>query len=439
MLAHNGTQLGASCIHGVQSVAARSFYSAFGRWSSVGCAARGRAYHGTSNGHKDRSLRRPGRLQIRKEAAIGLQGQRRLESGIGSSLNSGVRDGPEKLAKETETEGARKHDPHLDSIKNDRDPDEILEEDTGTTSDSLPEGEKSSWVDFTPTVYDFPDAEYPDPPPNPNPRVAFAAATAEDATKDLPTSMRRLMRIVPHPVTVITTTTRQIHEKPEENEDLPIQDFRGMTISSFNTVTLDPVPIITFNIRNPSSTLDAIKHNGFFLLHLLTQSPHGRSIAETFAKGNGVGEIHEEIFRTPAGECVLIGAPFFKQVGGFLPKINYFGGVNRALRCEILSREDRAALGGGGDGFIQVGDHTIVLAKVHAIQPPFKDSDYHEDARNLAYAHGKYVGMKTLDVLMKLNQKNAEKKRRRKERATEQYAARVKALGDTAEAQTEDR
>lgn len=368
---------------------------------------------------------------------MSLQGQRRWESGIESKQDSEVKDGFGRLAKDSEADGPRRHDPFFDSIQDDRDLDELSGNDTRTTLNGLAKGEKPSWVDPIPTAYDFPDAEYPDPPPNLNPRVALAAAAAEDAMKDLPTSMRRLMRIVPHPVTVITTTTKPIQEKLGENEDLPIQNFRGMTISSFNTVTLDPVPIITFNIRNPSSTLDAIKQNGFFLLHLLTQGPHGRSIAETFTKGNGMGDIHEQIFRTPAGECVLLGAPFFKQVGGFLPKISYFGGVNRVLRCEVLSREDRVALGGEGDGFIQVGDHTIVLAKVHAIQPPFKESDYHEDTRNLAYAHGEYVGMKRLDAMIKVNQKNAEKKRRQRARAKEQYAARIEALKGTPQVQTE--
>ncbi|PYH84500.1 hypothetical protein BO82DRAFT_352056, partial [Aspergillus uvarum CBS 121591] len=59
-----------------------------------------------------------------------------------------------------------------------------------------------------------------------------------------------------------------------------------MTVSSFNTVTLHPTPIISFNVRRPSETLTALQSSGRFLVHLL--APHARTaaLARDFSRGN---------------------------------------------------------------------------------------------------------------------------------------------------------
>ena len=74
---------------------------------------------------------------------------------------------------------------------------------------------------------------------------------------DLSERVRRLMRPVPHALTVITSF------QPGENpEDEP--EPRGLLVSSFNTVTLFPRPYVSFNIKLPSSTWDAIEASGHF-------------------------------------------------------------------------------------------------------------------------------------------------------------------------------
>ena len=65
------------------------------------------------------------------------------------------------------------------------------------------------------------------------------------------------MRPVPHALTVITSFQPG---KDPKNEPEP----RGLLVSSFNTVTLSPRPYVTFNIKLPSSTWDAIKASGHF-------------------------------------------------------------------------------------------------------------------------------------------------------------------------------
>ncbi|KAL4811277.1 flavin reductase like domain-containing protein [Aspergillus unguis] len=59
-----------------------------------------------------------------------------------------------------------------------------------------------------------------------------------------------------------------------------------MTVSSFNTVTLTPQPIISFNVRRPSETLQALLSSGRFLVHLLAPNPQTASLARDFSRGN---------------------------------------------------------------------------------------------------------------------------------------------------------
>jgi flavin reductase (DIM6/NTAB) family NADH-FMN oxidoreductase RutF len=85
------------------------------------------------------------------------------------------------------------------------------------------------------------------------------------------------MRRVPYPVAIITATDPQ---GPVEKA------FRGMTVSSFNTVTLHPSPIISFNVRRPSETLSALQSSGRFLVHLLAPTPATAALARDFSRGN---------------------------------------------------------------------------------------------------------------------------------------------------------
>ncbi len=72
-------------------------------------------------------------------------------------------------------------------------------------------------------------------------------------------NVRGLMREIPHPLTVIvaqdtTTTTTTTTGTPPA----------GLLVSSFNTVTLHPTPYVSFNLKLPSSTYDAIKASRAF-------------------------------------------------------------------------------------------------------------------------------------------------------------------------------
>ncbi|KAJ4363776.1 hypothetical protein N0V95_000970 [Ascochyta clinopodiicola] len=90
--------------------------------------------------------------------------------------------------------------------------------------------------------------------------------------------VRRLMRKVPASVAVITVA----HHDAHSNKHVPM----GIAVSSLNTVTLDP-PTISFNIKEPSQALNAIRAaHGRFRVHFLAALSTSRDIIESFCSGN---------------------------------------------------------------------------------------------------------------------------------------------------------
>ncbi|KAL3451049.1 flavin reductase like domain-containing protein [Aspergillus insuetus] len=114
----------------------------------------------------------------------------------------------------------------------------------------------------------------------------------------LPDQVRLLMRRVPYPVAIITATdptptasyTNTTRTTPPVNTHSEAESlstkYRGMTVSSFNTVTLTPQPVISFNVRRPSETLHALLTSGRFLVHLLSPTQETAALARDFARGN---------------------------------------------------------------------------------------------------------------------------------------------------------
>ena len=91
---------------------------------------------------------------------------------------------------------------------------------------------------------------------------------------DLSDRVRKLMRPVPHALTVITS-----FQPGKDPGDEP--EPRGLLVSSFNTITLSPRPYVSFNIKLPSSTWDAIKASGHFTASGIDNS----AIASAFTIG----------------------------------------------------------------------------------------------------------------------------------------------------------
>ncbi|KAI9668700.1 MAG: hypothetical protein M1829_005313 [Trizodia sp. TS-e1964] len=164
--------------------------------------------------------------------------------------------------------------------------------------------------------------------------------------------VRLLMRRVPHAVVVITS----LNEKPPNL-------YCGMTISSFNTLTLSPYPVVSFNIKRPSSTYDAIKFSKEFLVHVLAANAAGAEIAQAFAKQH------------PAHTSIFPPQFWRLEYDASRKEQRLRDGIMDVLKCHLMPQE------------IELGDHAVVLGKVSEVQ------NYGNELRGdvaLSYLDGKY-------------------------------------------------
>lgn len=191
------------------------------------------------------------------------------------------------------------------------------------------------------------------------------------------------MRSLPAPIVVLTTTLPSTVSPQSQKPQ-----YRGMTLSSFTTLTLTPEPIITFNIRStptePSRTLAALEENKNFLVHLLEDTPEGARIAQGFTRGN-----EGNVFGTTKANVEEETA----EDGLVLPRL-LGSGIRRVLRCKVLEENnlaDRTEILQNSSGLIRVGDHVLVIARVLDILGSKPDSNVDVgEGFGLSYADGKY-------------------------------------------------
>lgn len=177
----------------------------------------------------------------------------------------------------------------------------------------------------------------------------------EDDT--LQNTVRNLMRNVPYPVVILTAAALD-----DAGESLPL----GIAVSSFNTVTLNP-PTVSFNIRSPSRTLDAIRaDDGRFRIHFLSGEASSAQIAHSFTQGNNQ-ETYQK--RRELFEISHISGRSYNSTS-----IKH-SQVFASLACNLVQE-------------IPVADHVIAVAKV-------TDTAISETNKSvLTYAQGKYNGKK---------------------------------------------
>ncbi|KIW65060.1 hypothetical protein PV04_07346 [Phialophora macrospora] len=186
--------------------------------------------------------------------------------------------------------------------------------------------------------------------------------------------VRKIMRHVPHPVAIVTSTDVSISP-----EGAPVA-WRGATVSSFNTVTLRPTPIVSFNITKRSSTYEAIKSSGHFNVHLLPCSSGTSSIARRFSRGNASSPFHDEdgsLASFAVKQHMNAPAPSHlgPQIGRKSPIIKTT--PQAVLRCNNIAHKT-----------VEIGDHVVVFGEVAE-----KVDELHqieEASVLLYYVNGKY-------------------------------------------------
>ncbi|KAF2630043.1 hypothetical protein BU25DRAFT_336238 [Macroventuria anomochaeta] len=156
--------------------------------------------------------------------------------------------------------------------------------------------------------------------------------------------VRRLMRKVPASVAVITVA----HLDPATDEMVPM----GIAVSSLNTVTLDP-PTISFNIKQPSQALNAIRAaNGRFRVHFLDGQEPSLKIIERFCNGNNPDAYEQR------REGLSIDVP---QIEDSTP-------ATALLSPRIQGKTVRAAAECTLTQELTVGDHVILVAQVRSLE-----------------------------------------------------------------------
>jgi len=222
---------------------------------------------------------------------------------------------------------------------------------------------------------------------------------------------RRTMRALPGPIVVLTAANY--------HEGAP-NVYRGITISSFSSLSMSPDPLVTFNIKSemkagvkPSRALRILRKAPHFLVHIIDDTPEGVRLANFFAT------VHDQQFTPEAQEKAgfeveeLTGFRHTLGTPLILPRLRGKG-ISRVLRCEILrggvcvpgydilgpnivdhESEPRNKLYQSSDkrsirrGFIRIGDHVLCIAKVLEVME--NDTLIPSDARSgLGYMDGKY-------------------------------------------------
>ncbi|KAK4613164.1 hypothetical protein CLAFUR0_13198 [Fulvia fulva] len=203
-------------------------------------------------------------------------------------------------------------------------------------------------------------------------RPAHRAPKPADQDNDerLVEGTRTALRALTHPVVVVTSRMPGRGDKFER-----MRTARAVTVSSFNTVTLHPRPIISFNLKKPSSTWDAICESKWLRVHLIAGTPRGAAIASVFTQP--YKQAHDGTRRLFHMKVLT------KVREGASPPNMYspYGDVLATLNANL--REHHC---------VDVGDHVIVVAEVEHLETVLKPdgTPWMTDISALSYSNGSY-------------------------------------------------
>lgn len=163
----------------------------------------------------------------------------------------------------------------------------------------------------------------------------LASAQNGVSHSELSEKIKLAMRKIPHPLAVITAGLHTRPKSPSPTEDRTSKHLTGLLVSSFNTVTLTPEPYVSFNIKLPSETYDAISREGTFEI-----SPpwHSRT-AHVF------GGTYRRASTNANGKWL---SKYVETTSSNLSARRVFG-----LKCQWIPEKS-----------VEVGDHKIMVGKV---------------------------------------------------------------------------
>ncbi|KAH7394145.1 flavin reductase like domain-containing protein [Phaeosphaeria sp. MPI-PUGE-AT-0046c] len=194
----------------------------------------------------------------------------------------------------------------------------------------------------------------PAAPADTSPREAIGSGAASEQTDGLDAdaerlkhNVRQLMRKVPTSVAVVTVLSY--------DAELKMHVPMGVAVSSFTTVSLDP-PTVSFNIKQPSKTLDAIRAaKGLFRVHFPVADKGGATMVDVFSRGN-----HANAYITRT-----------KALGLYVPGHGSAMDRRRATASQapqISGDYVRAAMECTLTQELPVADHVILVARVDSLE-----------------------------------------------------------------------
>ncbi|KAK3072056.1 hypothetical protein LTR53_007528 [Teratosphaeriaceae sp. CCFEE 6253] len=190
--------------------------------------------------------------------------------------------------------------------------------------------------------------------------TADTTAITDAARTQLADDMRAASRPLSHPIVVVTSRVPPPPRRsggprasgpPNVKEiwfDRLVQS-RGVTVSSFTTVTLHPVPVIAFNLKLPSRTWDAISASRRMSVHIMDATPEAAAIAHLFTLPHDRPE-YPFLALVNTGHTVVVNAVAPPRIrsdtGAVLARL---GGKLLAEKC------------------VHVGDHVVVIVEVVSV------------------------------------------------------------------------
>jgi len=187
------------------------------------------------------------------------------------------------------------------------------------------------------------------------------AETEGDLLRD---EVRSLMRKVPSSVAIVTVANFD----PIFGKNVPM----GVAVSSLSTVSMDP-PTISFNVKQPSKTLQAIQHaKGLFRVHFPVASHRGARMVELFCRGN-----HADAYDARRLNLRL-------YIPGLAPDADKLR-ATASQAPQISGDSVRAAMECTMTHEFEVGDHVIIVARIDSIESKSLD------VRTILYVDSTYM------------------------------------------------
>ncbi|KAI5795724.1 flavin reductase like domain-containing protein [Geopyxis carbonaria] len=216
-------------------------------------------------------------------------------------------------------------------------------------------------------------------------------STAPPPLSPVSAALRQTMRLLPHPVIILTAPAPPTSSSPTStststtstSSNAPTSTSStsasanstpppgvGITLSTLTCLSLSPHPLITFNIKTPSRTSAAMHSTHTFTAHILSPSPHSAHLANAFAQlGAGAAGKRDVWAEIDGGGRV-------RDERG-VPVLGVQEGVLTRLVCET-------------ETVVTVADHEIWVGRVVRVEGVGAGGEVQEGVYGLMYANRRF-------------------------------------------------